>query len=219
MTGCGKVDWFQGEKGADGVSGKDGGSGSNGTNGSDGTSGATRTYKAFAVSTGQELGEVWTPWGTVNAAGGWADSSFWLKLSDGMRILVRFSDGTANIDGTFPMQVLDHSTGTKTYTAFPAVYFTTADCSGTPYMVSNLANQSHTILPNIAFIAGSKWYRMTGSETDAGTLTIRSILPPLPIATCGSANVTRYHAYPLTEYTLPTGITYPFGVLDIRQTN
>lgn len=194
-TGAAGTDGTSGTNGTAGVAGSDG---TNGTNGQTGQTGGLDLFNSADV----QVGTLFDP---MNAAtvvlpdGGFFDTS----LFDGSYY------GTAGFDG-------------NTAVVFPTCAFTTADCSGTCYMVngSSMGDDLDPVVNSVIWDGTALW-RYAGDEVRySGLFPMKSYWKEngTPLNTCATQTLSINMAWTMTHAeTLPTGVTFPFGALHFTQ--
>ncbi len=90
------------------------------------------------------------------------------------------------------------------------------DCSGTCYAV-NLGGTITGVMKGSLFYTGSAFYKATGAETNAGSLTIRSVYNNGACSNGFGSQVIGTNYAVTTGWALPTGLAMPLGALYLAQ--
>lgn len=222
-TGAAGLDGSTSAQGAQGIQGAAGATGAQGVQGATGSQGATGATGAQGVagavgSTGTAGATGAT--GTAGTNGLNGLSAVGLYQASGNKFIGTSLGGTTLVFSNGGLADLNIGTGTfyASYAYFSdqaaVAYctFATTDCSGSCY-VNNLSTNITGLMKGTVFYNGSSWVKVTGSESNAGAMTIRSAYVN---GACVNSFGTKASATGFlvnTPWTMPNTLSMPLGAI------
>lgn len=194
-----------GATGATGASGAAGATGAQGAQGIQGATGATGAAGATGATGPAGLGAI----GVYLASGNTYVGTGFYGLNS-----VMFPSGALGdfnfASGTYRNTYAYYSSSGVPTTAPAYCGFISNDCSGTCY-AENLAGTLTGTMKGALFYTGTAFFKATGTETNVGSLTIRSAYQN---GVCSAWNIVTSVNYAVTTgWALPTGLAMPLGAL------